>query len=146
MIPLKEIYYEDINVGDEIPALQKTITREQIFDYADASGDYNPIHVDEESGKKAGLGGIIAHGLLSFAFITQLMTDWLPDPMNLKKIWARFVNMVRPGEEFTIHGWVREKYSRDGLNYVECELISENQEGRKAIVGKATAILPSKSP
>ena len=142
---MKELYYEDINVGDEIPALRKKITAEQILNYADASGDYNPIHVDEEFGKKAGLGGIIAHGLLSFAFITQLMTDWLPDPMNLKKIWARFVNMVRPGEEFIIKGWVKEKYTRDGLNHVECELISESQEGRKAIVGKATAVLPSKT-
>ncbi len=142
---LKEIYYEDVNVGDEIPALKKTITSEQILDYADASGDYNPIHVDEEFGKKAGLGGIIAHGLLSFAFITQLMTDWLPDPMNLKKIWARFVNMVRPGEEFTIKGKVKEKYTKDGLNYVDCELTSENQKGEKAIIGRATAVLPSKT-
>jgi len=82
---------------------------------------------------------------LSFAFLTQLMTDWLPDPMNLKKIWGRFVNMVRPGEVFTIKGKVKEKYTKDGLNYVDCELVSENQEGEKAIIGKATAILPSRT-
>lgn len=141
---LKEIYFEDVNIGDEIPFLIKTITKEQILDYADASGDYNPIHVDEESAKKAGLGGIIAHGLLSFAFVTQLITDWLPDPMNLKKIGVRFSSMVRPGDKLTIKGKLKDKYKRDGLNYVDFEVVSENQKGEKTIVGKATATLPSK--
>jgi len=53
--------------------------------------------------------------------------------------------MVRPGEVFTIKGKVKEKYTKDGLNYVDCELVSENQEGEKAIIGKATAILPSRT-
>lgn len=142
---MKEIFFEDVNRGDELPSLKKTVTKEQILDYADASGDYNPIHVDEESAHKAGLGGIIAHGLLSFAFLTQLMTDWLQDPMDLKKIGVRFVDMVRPGDELTIKGRVKEKYIKDGLNYVDCELVSENQIGDKTIIGNATAILPSRS-
>ena len=140
---MKGIYFEDVNVGDDLPALTKTITREQILDYADASGDYNPIHVDEESANKAGLGGIIAHGLLSFAFLTQLMTDWLADPMDLKKIGVRFATMVRPGDKLTIKGTIKEKYVKDGLNYVVCEIVSENQKGEKTIKGKATGILPS---
>jgi acyl dehydratase len=138
------IYYEDINPGDELPIVEKTITRNQILDYADASGDYNPIHVDEASGKKAGLGGIIAHGLLSLAFMTQLMTDWLADPMDLKKIKVRFVSMVKPGDELRIKGKIKDKYIKEGLNYVDCELISENQNGERATIGQATAILPSK--
>lgn len=142
---MKEICFEDVNVGDELPALKKTITKEQILDYADASGDYNPIHVDEESANKAGLGGIIAHGLLSFAFLTQLMTDWLPDPMNLKKIGVRFVSMVKPGDILIIKGKIKDKYVKDGLNYVDCELVVENQKNEKTITGKAKAILPSKT-
>ena len=142
---MKEIYYEDVDVGYDLPVLEKTITREQILEYADAGGDYNPIHVNEEYGRKAGLGGVIAHGLLSFAFATQLMTDWLPDPMNLRKINVRFIGMVKPGDTLTIKGKVTGKYVKDSRNCVDCEVVSENQKGEKSIIGKATVILPSKT-
>jgi len=145
VIGLKEVYYEDVKVGDELPALKKTITKEQILNYADACGDYNPIHVDEESAKKAGLGGIIAHGLLGFASVIQLITDWLRDPMDLKKIVVRFTSMVRPGDVLSIKGTIKDKYVKDSLNYVDCEVVSKNQRGEKTIIGKATAILPSKT-
>lgn len=104
---MKDVYYEDVNIGDDLPALEKTITKEQILDYADASGDYHPIHVNDEFAEKAGLGGIVAHGFLTFTFIMQLMTDWLPDPMDLKKIGAGFVGMVKSGDNLIRKGKVR---------------------------------------
>ena len=53
--------------------------------------------------------------------------------------------MVRPGDVLSIKGTIKDKYVKDSLNYVDCEVVSKNQRGEKTIIGKATAILPSKT-
>ena len=61
-----QIYFQDVNEGDELPALVKgPIERIQLVKYAGASGDFNPIHVDEEYAKSAGMKSVFAHGMLS---------------------------------------------------------------------------------
>jgi len=65
--------------------------------------------------------------------------------MDLKKIVVRFTSMVRPGDVLSIKGTIKDKYVKDSLNYVDCEVVSKNQRGEKTIIGKATAILPSKT-
>jgi len=141
---IEVVHYEDVNVGDEIPPLEKTITKEQLIEYADASLDYNPIHVVDDFAKKAGLGGVIGHGLLSLAFLAQMLTDWIEKPTDLKKLSVRFVGMTRPGDKITSKGKITNKYEKDGVGYVECELVSENQKGQKTVTGKATVVLPRK--
>jgi acyl dehydratase len=141
----KKVYFDDVKEGDEIPSLVKgPITKEQIANYADSSGDYNPIHVNEEFGKKAGLGGVIGHGLLSYGFLGQMMTDWLPKPTDLKKLGVRFSSIVKPGDTITNKGKITKKYEKEGECYVECEVFAENQRGEKTVVGTAVATLPSR--
>jgi len=69
--------FESINTGQALPPLTKHVTVEQIRQYAEASGDRNPIHLDETFARSAGLPGVIAHGMLTMAFANQMVTDWL---------------------------------------------------------------------
>ena len=71
------IYFEDVQVGDDLPALVKgPIQQIQLTRYAGASGDFNPIHQDDEFARAAGMGGVFAHGMLSMGFVAQALTDW----------------------------------------------------------------------
>src|SRR2546428_13343614 len=77
---------------------------EQIRQYAEASGDRNPIHLDETFARSAGLPGVIAHGMLTMAFANQMVTDWLGDRSLVKRLQGRFGGMVVPGDDVTWSG------------------------------------------
>src|SRR5438132_5310111 len=107
-------------IGEELsPLVKPPVTLEQLQRYADASGDYNPIHVDEEAAHRVGLDSIIAHGMLSMAFlgqfITQLIAD-LPDA-QLHHFRVRFASMVRLGDVLTCHGIVKERRAEQGREF-----------------------------
>src|SRR5205823_11702627 len=91
--------FESINSGQDLTSLTKKVTVEQIRQYAVASGDRNPIHLDETFARSAGLPGVIAHGMLTMAFANQMVTDWLGDRSRLKGLQGRFAGMVLPGDE-----------------------------------------------
>lgn len=138
-------YFEDVDVGDAVPPLAKFITHNQLVRYSGASGDFNPIHTDPEAAKAAGLGGVIAHGLLSMAFLGQLMTDWIGDPGALKQLHCRFSKMVRPGDTVTAKGTVAEKKVEQGEHLVLCKIWVENQHGEVVLTGGlGVAALPSR--
>ena len=90
---------KDINKGDVFTLPAKQITQDMINRYADAAEDHNPLHIDPEFAKTTRYGGTIAHGMLSVAFIQELMVrtfgkDWLESGV----IEAGFMTPVRPGE------------------------------------------------
>ena len=140
----KEVYFEDVKVGYEVPEVVKDpITETQLVMYAGASGDFNPIHTVHAFGEKAGFGGVIGHGMLSMAFVGQIMTDWV-GAKALKKLSVQFRAVTKPKDVITIKGTVSKKYTEDGKNFVDCDLIAIKQNGDKIIVGQATAVLPAK--
>lgn len=90
------------------------IDDDQTYRYADASGDRNPIHLDEDFAKNmAGLPGIIVHGMCTMAFASKAVLDAVceADPVRLKRIKVRFSRPVLPGQTITTRGWVEEKRS-----------------------------------
>jgi acyl dehydratase len=88
------VRFEDVNVGDEIPPLSKVVKREDVKAYADASGDQNPLHQDDDFARSVGFPGIIAHGMFSMAHLTKAITDWLGDPGALKQMRVQFRAVV----------------------------------------------------
>lgn len=142
---LEQVYFEDVAEGDEItPLIKDPIDQDQLIKYADASGDHNPIHLDDEAAKKAGLkNGVIAHGMLSMGFLGQLMTDWIGDG-ELKKLSVNFRGMVNLGDVLTCRGKVVKKFKDGEAGLVECELFITNQDGNKLTSGTAIASLPFK--
>jgi meromycolic acid (3R)-3-hydroxyacyl-[acyl-carrier protein] dehydratase HadB len=133
--------FEKIAVGQTLPALTKHVTVEQIQRYAEASGDRNPIHLDDSFARSAGLPGVIAHGMLTMAFANQLVTDWLGDRSLLKRLQGRFAGMVRPEDDITVNGTVASK--EETSRRVVINLVVINQRGEKVLnKGVAEAEFP----
>jgi acyl dehydratase len=83
-----------IEVGTTIPSHQFDIDRALLKQYADASGDQNPIHQDEAFAKSVGLADVIAHGMLTMALAGKYISDWAGGPQNVKEFSARFTKPV----------------------------------------------------
>jgi acyl dehydratase len=82
--------FEDLFVGYEIPGRARHILRKQIKTYADASGDQNPLHQDDDFARAVGFPGIIAHGMLTMGELANCLTDWLGDPAALVRLKVQF--------------------------------------------------------
>jgi acyl dehydratase len=119
--------------GDELAPLEKEpVTRVQLVRYAGASGDFNPIHWDPERAQEMGLGGVIAHGMLSMGFLGQYAAS-LAGPESVRRIRVRFGAMVRPGDVLTCKGVVREV---EGTR-ATLDVWAENEAGEKVTTGEA---------
>ena len=130
MTAVREVVdFKAIKVGDALPDLRKTVTVEQIRAYAAASGDRNPIHLDDEFARRAGLPGVIAHGMLTMAFVNQLVTDWLGSRGAVRSLQGRFAGMVLPGDEVRCTGTVLSK--DDSRRRITLSLGAANQRGER---------------
>jgi len=140
----EQLYYEDIVVGSGITPLVKQPTTRQLVMWAGASGDYYPIHYDKDFAQSKGLPGVIVHGQLVGCFLGQLMTDWMGEQGNLRKLTCSYKSVNFPGEALICKGKVSKKYIEDDEHYIECNLWVENAKGEKTISGKALVTLPAR--
>jgi acyl dehydratase len=83
-----------INVGDALPTKIFYLDRGLLKAYADASGDQNPIHQNEEIAVSVGLPNVIAHGMLTMALVGKFVTDWAGGSASVKEFSARFIKPV----------------------------------------------------
>jgi acyl dehydratase len=141
MKTINALDFDHVTPGQALPALSKHVTVEQIRQYADASGDRNPIHLDDTFARSAGLPGVIAHGMLTMAFANQMVTDWLGDRSLLKRLQGRFAGMVLPGDDVTCSGTVASK--DEATRRVVINLVVTNQRGERVFnKGVAEAEFP----
>jgi acyl dehydratase len=136
-------------VGQQLSALVKpAITQEQLRRYAEASGDYNPIHLDELAAQRVGLDGVIAHGMLSMAFLGQFVNQQIAGipGARIEHLKVRFLNMVRLGDTLTCLGEVKSQATHDDLSQsIAIECWAQNQDGHKVTTGEAVVIIPAAS-
>lgn len=78
-----------------------TFTKEQIAAYAEASGDRNPIHLDDDFARTVGLPGVIAHGMLQMGLMATVAAEAAGGPDKLRRLYCRFAGMVVPGDTVT---------------------------------------------
>jgi acyl dehydratase len=119
--------------GDRLPEVKVTPDRYLTVRYAGASGDFNPIHVDDDFARQVGLPGRILHGLWTMAQVARAQTDAAGGPHALKRLEVTFRGMGLPEREITITGTVEDV--RDGVAIVHA--VAE-QDGR-AIIRNAEA-------
>jgi acyl dehydratase len=131
----------DLESGSILPDLAKApITKVQLVKYAGASGDYNLIHTDDETARTVGLEGVIAHGMLSMAFLGEYCC-WLAGPESVRQLAVRFVAMVRPGDTLTCRGRVKGRTLGDAGKRLQLEVWAENQRAERVTVGDAEIVL-----
>jgi len=134
--------YDSVSVGDELPALAlPPVTRATLALYAGASGDHNPIHTDIDFARAAGMPDVVAHGMLSMAWLGRLLTNWAPQ-RDLREFSVRFSAMTQLGERIVCTGRVTEKLERDGERLVRVAVATANEAGEVKVSGDACLALP----
>jgi acyl dehydratase len=115
----------DLNVGESLKPFQfEPVTRLDLIKYAGASGDYNPIHTIDDQAKKAGLPGIIAHGMLTMGRMSKLFTPFFEEGY-MEEFSTRFSGMVFLDDVITLKAKIVEKES----DYTLFEVVVDNQNG-----------------
>ncbi|MFH1486949.1 MAG: MaoC/PaaZ C-terminal domain-containing protein, partial [Chloroflexota bacterium] len=138
------LFFEDIDIGSEIPTLLKITSTQQLVRWAGAVDNYDEIHFDKDVALARKLPGVIIQGALKNAFLGQLMTDWIGVEGTLKKLSCQHRGMDLPGDTLTCKGKVTNKYVKDSEHLVECEIWVENSKGERTAPGAATVALPSR--
>jgi acyl dehydratase len=125
----------DLSVGAQIPEVRVTPDKYLTVRYAGASGDFNPIHVDEEFAKAVGLPGRILHGLWTMAQVARAQTEAAGGPQHLRRLSVQFRGMGVPEQEVVVTGTVRE--ADDGR--IAIDTVAE--QGGQQIIRNAEAEL-----
>lgn len=125
-----------LHVGDRA-VLTKTITREDVADFARVTLDTNPLHLDEEYAKRTVFGGTIAHGMLGASLISAVIGTQLGGPIYLGQT-LKFLKPVRIGDTLTATAEVIAV--REDKNIVTLRTIVRNQEETEVITGDATVL------
>jgi acyl dehydratase len=125
----------ELKAGEQIPELRITPDKFLTVRYAGASGDFNPIHIDEEFARAVGLPGRILHGLWTMAQVARAETDAAGGPEHLKRLSVQFRGMGVPEQEVVVTGTVREV--ADGRATVD----TVAEQGGKQIIRNAEAEL-----
>jgi acyl dehydratase len=130
-----------LQVGDSIPPLElPPLTRLTLALYCGASGDHNPIHVDVDFARSAGMPDVIAHGMLSMAWLGRLVTQWMPQTA-LRDLSVRFAAMTQVGERITCRGEVVEISDVAGERRVRLSITTSNEHGQVKLAGEAVVAL-----
>lgn len=134
---------DPFRVGDELPPLAlPPLSRTTCALFAGASGDHNPIHIDIDVARAAGLPDVIGHGMLSMAQLGRLLTCWAPQS-TLRAFRVRFIDVTRIGEAVTCTGHVAEVEERKGETLVRLELRAADQDDNSKTLGEATFAIPA---
>jgi len=136
MSPLPD--WNTLQVGDALPTLAlPPISRLTLALYCGASGDHNPIHVDSDFARSAGMDDVFAHGMLSAAWLARVLTNWVPQSA-IRSLDIRFAAITQVGERITCSGRVVDK--RDGN--VRVQLSTSNSDGIVKLTGEALIAWP----
>jgi acyl dehydratase len=132
---------QQIEVGTELPALKiDTISRTTLTLFAGASGDHNPMHIDIDVAKSAGLGDVFAHGMLSMGYLGRLLTDWVPQ-QRIRSYRVRFAAITPVLGQPTATGKVVSIDEVDGECRATLELAVTLADGTVTLTGGAVVAL-----
>jgi acyl dehydratase len=149
---MAQLYWDDVEVGTEIPPYKKAVTLMELNRFAGANEEFVLIHMDRDYSRNvAHLPDVIVMGNLKYAYLANMMTSWIGEGGTLKRLSAQYRGMDIPGPALSTEptmickGRVTKKYAQDGDHYIECEVWTENKEGQITTPGSAIAVLPARS-
>ena len=138
-----KLYFDDVQEGDVAPEVRLELTRTDLVKYAGASGDFNPMHHDDEKAKAAGLPSVFGHGMFSMGMLGRAITDYVGIG-NLKTFSVRFTKQTWPGETLVSSITVTGKRTDDDGNVVDLDVSLANADGEVKVAGSASAALPTR--
>lgn len=133
--------FDSVEVGELLPTLQLSpVDRTMLALFAGASGDHNPIHIDTDFARRAGMPDVFAQGMLGMAWVARLITGWTSQ-CALRRLDVRFLGITHLGNAMQCSGRIVEKLEQNGERCVRIEVQSTNQFGEAKIVGEALVAL-----
>ena len=133
-------------VGDALSGFERLVTQDRVNAYAEASGDHNPIHLDEAYAATSQFGTRIAHGMLSLALVAEMLAIEFPNTWHSGgKIKVRFTAPIFPGETVTTYGEITSidviGDETGGVRTATCAVGCKKPDGKYAVTGRATVPL-----
>ena len=139
------VYFEDVEVGQEIPAFERKTDFMHWNRYAAVNEEFVYVHMDDEAGKAAGQGAAFGMGNLRWAYVLNALRAWIGDEAEIRELGMQFRAINHKNDVLTTSGVVSEKYQKDGENLVRLDINVLNQDGAKTAPGHAVVSLPSRS-
>lgn len=138
--------WDEVQVGDAIPELQRVVTTRTLVQFAGATGDFYELHYDLPFAQQAGLGDVILHGYLKKALLAEAVVNWAGSPQRLRRLSASYrgVDLAsRPSSprSFTVRGTVLRVWEEGGEKLVEISLEGCDQSGAVTTPGTAVVAL-----
>ncbi|HEY8173356.1 MAG TPA: MaoC/PaaZ C-terminal domain-containing protein [Dehalococcoidia bacterium] len=142
----EQTYFEDVKEGQQLPPLKITPDKSQLVKFAAGSGDFNPLHFDENFPmlKAMGLSENIVHGRFKYAQVGRAVLAFAGYKGRVKNFGVSYRGMDTLNKEITVNGVVTAKKQENGENIVELDVWAEDSDGRKTTPGTATVTLPSR--
>jgi acyl dehydratase len=138
---MAQVYLNTVEIGDPIPTLQKPpISRTQIARFAAASGDYGPLHVDDEVARASGYGSVFAHGMIAMGYVGEMLNKWLENG-RVAQLQCRFLKLIWPGDVLSAKGVVVPRPEGEKGNTLACDVWVQNQNNDKVLQGRAVCVL-----
>jgi acyl dehydratase len=138
------VYYEDVEIGQEIPAF----TRETDFmswnRYAAVNEEFVYVHMDDEAGKAAGQGEAFGMGNLRWAYVLNALQDWAGDEAEIRELSMQFRAINHKHDVLRTTGVVTDKKQENGENLILLDINVLNQKDEKTAPGRAIVVLPSR--
>src|SRR5687767_11118944 len=125
-----------VSVGDSLPEMRlPAIDRTMLGAFAGASGDLNPIHIDIDFARRAGMPDVFAHGMLGMAWLSRLITQWRPQSY-LRRFDVRFMAITHLGNQPVLTGRVVETLAQGEEQLARVQVEMRNQYGELKIQGE----------
>lgn len=132
---MQQLRFDALDVGSELPPFTTApLSRLTLALYAGASGDHNPIHVDLDFARQAGMPDVFAHGMLSMAYLGRLLTNWVPQ-QAIREFSVRFSAITHVGDAIACTGVVTER--DEAARTVRVALTTRNAAGEIKLSGEA---------
>jgi len=147
-----QLFWEDVEIEMEIPPYRRVVTLMELNRFAGANDEFVLIHMDRDYSQNVSrLPDVIVMGNLKYAYLANMITNWIGEGGTLKRLSAQFRGMDVPGPALSTKptmickGRVIAKYIKSGDHYLECEISTETSDGQITTPGSAIIILPSRN-
>ncbi|MGE0217727.1 MaoC/PaaZ C-terminal domain-containing protein [Mycolicibacterium sp.] len=140
----KQIYFEDIEIGQQGPPFERKTDFMHWNRYAAVNEEFVYVHMDDEAGKAAGQGAAFGMGHLRWAYLLNALRDWLGDEAEVRELKMQFRAINHKNDVLTTSAVVTEKYQDNGSHLVRLATDVTNQDGASTSPGYAVVALPSR--
>ena len=141
------VYFEDVEVGQEIPKFVRKTGVMEFNRFAAANEEFVPFHMEDEPAKPFGVDRLFGMGNLRFLYVHAALVKWLGGLEGeawIKKVGTQYRGYNLKDQTLTVWGKVTKKYEQDGLHLVDLEIGVNNDNGENQGPGFATVVLPAR--